>query len=151
MAAIEEMALFGGRLSDLLKGKTSQEVAQLIGEPRITTGTVKGWNDSVTNQQNSLYFFGFNSLSVCVTYSKNICVLVNRVQYEAFPIEEAAFKRLKAFSLGKPPAEIAKYLQHDLTSTKDIGIRTFSVGQDREWTFHFENGKCVDVCDSVLL
>ena len=71
MEAMEEMAIFG-KLSDLIKGKTSQEVVHLIGEPRITTRDLQAGHDTISDPQSSLYYFGFNGVKVCLTYSNNI-------------------------------------------------------------------------------
>ena len=60
--------------------------------------------------------WGVNGRKVCLTYSRNICVAVNRALYDA-AIEDAAFETTKVFALGKPPEEIAKYLQHELIAT----------------------------------
>jgi hypothetical protein len=140
MEAMEEMAIFG-KLSDLIKGKTSQEVVHLIGEPRITTRDLQAGHDTISDPQSSLYYFGFNGVKVCLTYSNNICVAVNRNLYDA-SIEDAAFETTKAFALSKPPEEIAKYLRHDLIASKDLTTMVFRVGIGREWSFHFTNGKC---------
>lgn len=140
MEAMEEMAIYG-KLSDLVKGKTSQEVVQLIGEPRITTRALKAGPDTLSDPQSALYYFGFNGVKVCLTYSRNICFAVNRNLYDA-SIEDAAFETTKAFALGKPPEEIAKHLQHDLIATKDSTTMVFRMGIGREWSFHFTNGKC---------
>lgn len=151
MAALEEMALFGGKLGELIKGKTSQEVVQLIGEPRLTTSNLNVGQSARSDHKIALYFFGFNGLEVSLTYRKNICIAVNRVQIEARRIEELAFQTTKAFALGKPRDEIAKFLQHDLTETKDLKSLVFRIGLSREWSFHFSGGKCDDVRDFVVL
>ncbi len=147
MEAMEEMAIFG-KLSDLIKGKTSQEVVHLIGEPRITLRALQSGHDTLCDQQSSLYYFGFNGVKVCLTYINNICVAVNRNLYDA-SIEDAAFDTTKAFALGKPPEEIAKYLRHDLIANKDLTTMVFRVGIGREWSFHFTNGKCDDASNCI--
>ena len=149
MEAMEEMAIFG-KLSDLIKGKTSQEVVHLIGEPRITTRDLQAGHDTISDPQSSLYYFGFNGVKVCLTYSNNICVAVNRNLYDA-SIEDAAFETTKAFALGKPPEEIAKHLKHDLIANKDLSTMVFRMGIGREWSFHFTNGKCDDASNCIVL
>jgi len=149
MDAMEEMAIYG-KLSDLVKGKTSQEVVQLIGEPRITTRALKAGPDTLSDPQSALYYFGFNGVKVCLTYNRNICVAVNRNLYDA-SIEDAAFETTKAFALGKPPEEIAKHLKHDLIANKDLSTMVFMVGLDHEWHFHFTNGKCDGISNGVVL
>lgn len=149
MEAMEEMAIFG-KLSDLIKGKTSQEVVQLIGEPRVTTRALQAGPDTLSDPQSALYYFGFNGVKVCLTYSRNICVAVNRNLYDA-SIEDAAFETTKAFALGKPPEEIAKHLKHDLIVHKDLSTMVFMVGLDHEWHFHFTKGKCDHASNRIVL
>lgn len=154
MANIEEKALNSGKLGELLIGKTSEEVVNLIGPPRITTGSIEGWHESITGQVNAVYFMGYQPTGVCITYSKNICKAAEAIKFKDLePMEHAAFVAARKFALGKSGDEISKYLRHELkeSSIEGLDSASFDVGESWNWEFHFTRGKCDGVSELVTL
>lgn len=166
---MEEQVLKSDRLGKLLIGHTPAEITELIGLPRITTGRTADLN-SGGGDRNWLYYFGYLPIAVQVTYQSNRCISTSLCSFaEIKLIEEEALLELKKHAIGKSEKQIEEYLHHKLISrdlvlpppvqtSSSIHIvheapfeKEFDVGGDFVWTFHFTDGKCTEIQESVIL
>lgn len=166
---MEEQVLKSDRLGKLLIGHTPAEITELIGLPRITTGRTADLN-SGGGDRNWLYYFGYLPIAVQVTYQSNRCISTSLCSFaEIKLIEEEALLELKKHAIGKSEKQIEEYLHHKLIS-RDLVLpppvqtsspihivheapfeKEFDVGGDFVWTFHFTDGKCTEIQESVIL
>ena len=166
---MEEQVLGSDRLGKLLIGHTPAEITELIGLPRITAGRIADLN-SGGGDRNWLYYFGYLPIAVRVTYQSNRCISTSLCEFaEIKLIEEEALLELKKHAIGKSEDQIEDYLHHKLTprdlllpppvqSSSPIHIvheapieKEFVIGGDFVWTFHFTDGKCTEIHESIQL
>lgn len=162
---IEEKALLSDRLNELLKGRSPSEVTERIGLPRITAGRISD-ETIIDGDRNWLYYFGYLPFAVRVAFQDNRCIRAYPCQFkETRAIEKIALLELKKHAVGKSADDIEKYLHHKLYANfipapqlYPIPVvnggpaeKRFDVGSDFVWDFHFVDGKCTEITDSIVL